>query len=128
LKRLSDDTPFVDVIPSERTPAKERTIAKHPSLKPQSFLRLLASHILPFDEGIVLDPFAGSGSTIAACLAVGVRSVGVEKNVGYYGVAKRAIPQLASLSVGCRMSAEYQTAASAMQSSLAFEHRTEYGA
>ena len=69
LKRFSDETPFLDVIPSEKTPAREREIADHPSIKPQSFLRLLASHILPVDEGIILDPFAGSGSTIAACLA-----------------------------------------------------------
>jgi len=128
LKRLSDDTPFVDVIPSERTPARERKIAKHPSLKPQSFLRLLARHILPFDEGVVLDPFAGSGSTVAACLAVGIRSIGVEKNLSYYGIAKKAIPDLAALSVGSQLSSEYETAASAAQPMLALEHRSKYRA
>ena len=33
LRRTSDDRPFYDVIPSERTPKREREIADHPSLK-----------------------------------------------------------------------------------------------
>jgi len=37
-----------------------------PSLKPQSFLRQLVRGVFAFGEGVVLDPFAGSGSTLAA--------------------------------------------------------------
>jgi DNA modification methylase len=126
LKRFSDETPFLDVIPSEKTPARERDIADHPSLKPQSFLRLLASHILPFDEGIVLDPFAGSGSTLAACLAVGVESVGIEKNVGYYRVAEAAIPLLAKLDAGNGLAQSQQIAAQSSQLSLVLEQPSQY--
>jgi site-specific DNA-methyltransferase (adenine-specific) len=39
LRRTPDGLPFGDVIPSERTPQRERAIANHPSIKPQSFLR-----------------------------------------------------------------------------------------
>lgn len=39
LRRQRDGRPFEDVIENERTPRKERQLADHPSLKPQSFLR-----------------------------------------------------------------------------------------
>jgi DNA modification methylase len=50
---------------------------------------------LPLGEGIVLDPFAGSGSTLAAAEALGYRSVGVESDRRYFALARRAIPKLA---------------------------------
>jgi site-specific DNA-methyltransferase (adenine-specific) len=48
-------------------------------------------------EGVVLDPFAGSGSTLAACNFVGYESVGVEKNPVYAKMAERAIEPLSRL-------------------------------
>ena len=33
---------------------------------------------LPMEEGVILDPFMGSGSTIAAATAMGLESVGLE--------------------------------------------------
>lgn len=97
LRRPSEQVPFVDVIPSERTPALERKVAPHPSLKPQRFLRQIVRASLPLGEGVVLDPFAGSGSTLAAAEAVGYRSIGIEKDAKYAEMAKLAIPKLASL-------------------------------
>lgn len=66
LRRISADQPFNDVILSERTPARERKIADHPSLKPQSFLRQVVHAALPLGTGLVVDTFMGSGSTVAA--------------------------------------------------------------
>jgi site-specific DNA-methyltransferase (adenine-specific) len=66
LRRTVDDKPFSDVITSERTSKAERKIANHPSLKPQSILRRLIYAALPLGNGIVADPFMGSGSTVAA--------------------------------------------------------------
>ena len=42
----------------------------------------------------MLDPFAGSGSTLAAAEAVGYESIGVEVDPYYIEVAKGSIPTL----------------------------------
>ena len=99
LRRYAEDLPFEDVIVSERTPQRERAIAGHPSIKPQSFLRRLVYVSLPLGEGIVADPFMGSGSTIAAAEAVGVCGIGVERHEDYYNMAKAAIPRLKRIEI-----------------------------
>jgi site-specific DNA-methyltransferase (adenine-specific) len=100
LRRKFDGNPFEDVIESTRTPRKEREIANHPSLKPQSFLRQIVYASLPLGEGVVADPFMGSGSTIAAAEALGYQSVGVERLEEYYDLAQEAIPRLSQLVTG----------------------------
>jgi len=94
LRRISDDQPFGDVIESTPTRASERRLAPHPSLKPQAFLRKIVRAMLPVGEGVVLDPFAGSGSTLAAANVVGYDSVGVELDPHYVSIAKESIPRL----------------------------------
>lgn len=96
-RRISDERPFGDVIPSAPTRASERQLAPHPSLKPQAFLRRVVRGVLPLGTGVVLDPFAGSGSTLAAAEAVGYASVGVERDAAYFDMARHAIPGLAAL-------------------------------
>ena len=96
-RRISDFQPFGDVIKSAPTRGREKAIAPHPSLKPQAFLRQIVRACLPLGQGIVLDPFAGSGSTLAAAENVGYRSIGVERDVEYIDVAREAIPSLARL-------------------------------
>jgi DNA modification methylase len=93
-RRVSDEQPFGDVIRSHPTNAKERALAPHPSLKPQSFLRKIVRAVLPLGVGTVLDPFAGSGSTLAACASVGYESIGVELDARYFTVAEKSIPKL----------------------------------
>lgn len=95
--RLDEDHPFGDVIKSSPTNASERKIANHPSLKPQKLMRHIVRGALPLGEGTVLDPFAGSGSTLAACEAVGYRSMGIERDAQYFDLACDAIPKLARL-------------------------------
>lgn len=99
-RRPSAEKPFGDVTQSSPTHAAERDLAPHPSLKPQEFLRLLVRGVLPLGEGIVLDPFAGSGSTLAAAEAVGYASIGIEKDLYYYELACKAIPRLAAYKNG----------------------------
>lgn len=93
-RRPSPDRPFGDVISSSPTRRNERDLAPHPSLKPQAFLRQIVRAALPTGKGVVLDPFAGSGSTLAAAEAVGYRSVGVEKDRHFFSLACEAIPKL----------------------------------
>jgi site-specific DNA-methyltransferase (adenine-specific) len=97
LRRNLDGTPLGDIIPSERTSQKERAIANHPSLKPQSFLRQIVYAALPLGEGIVVEPFMGSGSTVAAGEAIGICCIGVERNLEYYEMSRTAIPKLITL-------------------------------
>ena len=96
-RRPSDKHPFGDVIKSSPTRSSERRIAPHPSLKPQEFMRKLVRGALPLGEGVVVDPFAGAGSTLAAAEAVGYSSIGIEKDPHYFDMATRAIQPLAKL-------------------------------
>jgi len=103
-RRLSADRPFGDVIESRPTPKEEREIAPHPSLKPQAFMRQVVRAALPLGEGVVLDPFMGGGSTVAAAVALGYASIGLEKDPAYFQMAREAILSLATLPVsraGC---------------------------
>ncbi len=99
LRRISRDEPFKDLIRSSPAGNLEREIAPHPSLKPQHFLRQIARAALPLGEGIILDPFMGSGSTLAAAAACGLQSIGLEIRPEYFKMAVSAIPQLAALEV-----------------------------
>jgi DNA modification methylase len=94
LRRISDENPFLDVIQSTPARSEERKVAPHPSLKPQALMRQLVRAALPLGRGIILDPFMGAGSTIAAAEAVGYSSIGIEKDSAYYSVAKKSIPAL----------------------------------
>ncbi len=97
LRRISKDEPFKDLIVASPARSPEREIAPHPSLKPQALLRQLVRAALPMGEGVILDPFMGSGSTIAAAAHCGLESVGLEVNEEYFSMATTAIPRLAEL-------------------------------
>ena len=99
LRREVNEIPFSDLIQSEKTPQAERKIAPHPSIKPQAFMRKIVYASLPFGSGIVLDPFAGSGSTLAAASFLGYESIGIEKDKQFFDMAQEAIPRLAELHV-----------------------------
>src|SRR5438046_733038 len=97
LRRIGENRPLPDAIPSGRTPDREDSISKHPCLKPQHFMRIIVRALLPLGQGIILDPFMGSGSTIAAAEAVGYAATGLELDTEYFRLAERAIPRLAAL-------------------------------
>jgi DNA modification methylase len=99
LRRISDDQPFKDLIYSLPTRKDEHSIAPHPSLKPQHFMRQIVSASLPLRRGVILDPFMGAGSTIAAAKALGHQSVGIEIDREYFTMAVGAIPKLAAIQV-----------------------------
>jgi len=97
LRRIGLEQPFCDVIRSSPTRSVEREIAPHPSLKPQGFMREIVRAALPLGQGVVLDPFMGGGSTVAAAFAVGYTSIGIESDPEFFTMAKEAIPRLAAL-------------------------------
>lgn len=96
-RRPTKDRPFGDVIASAPTRKEERSLAPHPSLKPQTFMRKIIRAVLPLGEGTILDPFAGAGSTLAAAESVGYASIGVEKDQRYFDIARAGIPKLRAL-------------------------------
>lgn len=98
-RRISSVKPFGDVIESAPTRSAERKVAPHPSLKPQAFMRRLVRGVLPLGRGVVLDPFAGAASTLAAAEALGYESIGIERDATYFNIAKEALPRLAKLRV-----------------------------
>lgn len=100
LRRLAREKPFPDVIQSGRTPEIESQLSIHPTMKPQHLLRILVRSVLPLGEGVVLDTFAGSGSTLAAAEAIGYESVGIELDQHYYAEALETIPLLAKIYPG----------------------------
>jgi len=60
----------------------ERGLRVHPTQKPEPLMRELVSDFT--DPGdVVLDPFAGSGTTLVACKRLGRRAIGVELDEGY---------------------------------------------
>lgn len=100
LRRESKERPFTDVISCAPTRAAERKIANHPSLKPQGYMRQIVRAALPLGEGVVLDPFMGGGSTIAAAEFQSYESIGLELDPGYFKMASQAVPRLAKYNPG----------------------------
>jgi site-specific DNA-methyltransferase (adenine-specific) len=97
LRRPSRDAPFADVIVSAVANKRERLIANHPSIKPQEFMRKIVRAALPLGTGTVLDPFMGSGSTIAAAEFLGYKAIGVERDQEFFEMAREGIPLLAAI-------------------------------
>lgn len=98
-RRPTADRPFGDLIRSHPTPASEKKIAPHPSLKPQAFMRQLVRAVLPLGTGVVLDPFMGAGSTLAAANHVGYNSIGTELDEQFFEIAKNSVEKLANLKI-----------------------------
>jgi DNA modification methylase len=99
LRRESRHKPFSDLIQSRPARGRERRAAPHPSLKPQAFMRQIVRAVLPLGRGTILDPFMGSGATIAAAKHLGLSSIGIELDEEYFLLARVAIPKLAKLVV-----------------------------
>ena len=62
----------------------------HPTVKPTDLMRYLVRLVTPPD-GIVLDPFMGSGSTGKAAMLEGFGFVGIEREREYIDIAKARI-------------------------------------
>ena len=68
-KAAADERPSVDGV-------------SHPTVKPLALMRWLVRLVTPYG-GVVLEPFAGSGTTLEAAVAEGMRAIGVEREESY---------------------------------------------
>ena len=59
----------------------------HPTVKPIKLMEYLVRLITP-KEGIVLEPFAGSGTTLIACKQQGFNYIGIEREQEYCDIAE----------------------------------------
>jgi site-specific DNA-methyltransferase (adenine-specific) len=62
----------------------------HPTVKPLALMRHLITMVTP-PKGTVLDPFAGSGSTLVAAKELGFDFIGIEKEPEYVKIAEARI-------------------------------------
>lgn len=62
----------------------------HPTVKPVALMRWLSRLVTP-PAGLIIDPFAGSGTAGIAAILEGFRFHGIEKDDGYAEVAKKRI-------------------------------------
>jgi site-specific DNA-methyltransferase (adenine-specific) len=76
-----------------KAPSAERVNlagTSHPTVKPLSLMRWLVRLVTP-PGGLVLEPFAGSGTTVEACLMEGMRCVAVERDGTYLPLIQQRI-------------------------------------
>jgi DNA methylase len=70
--------------------AAERQGVTHPTVKPLDLMAYLCRLVTP-PGGIVLDPFAGSGTTLKAAISEGFQAIGIERDFAYHAMAERRL-------------------------------------
>jgi site-specific DNA-methyltransferase (adenine-specific) len=80
------------LVPSVMRFHKDHLNYIHPTQKPLELIKRLVEMLTP-ENGIVLDPFAGSFTTAIACLETGRRYVCIEKEDDYFEIGKNRISQ-----------------------------------
>lgn len=63
----------------------------HPTVKPISLMKYIIKLLAPPGKPILLDPFAGSGTTLIAAKELGIDAIGIEKEKEYHEIAERRI-------------------------------------
>src|SRR5699024_3691845 len=71
-----------------------RLKVQHATVKPLALMEWLVSLIVP-SGGTVLDPFAGSGTTLQAALNKGFQPIGIEQDADYIELIKHRLGLLA---------------------------------
>ena len=76
-----------------KAPKSERPVVDgvaHPTVKPVALMRWLVRMVTP-PGGTVLDPFAGSGTTLEAAVRENVQSIGIEREADYLPLIKQRL-------------------------------------
>jgi site-specific DNA-methyltransferase (adenine-specific) len=74
---------------SERT-VNGQAENNHPTVKPLELIKYLVKLATP-PNGLVLDPFVGSGTTCVACKILGYDCIGIEKELNYIEIANKRL-------------------------------------
>jgi site-specific DNA-methyltransferase (adenine-specific) len=81
-----------------KAPARERPKVDgtaHPTVKPLTLMRWLCRLVTPPD-GVILEPFAGSGTTVEAALLEGFRVVAIEREAEYLPLIQARLDRVAA--------------------------------
>lgn len=62
----------------------------HPTVKPLDLMRWLVRLVTP-PGGTVLEPFAGSGTTVEACIVEGFQCIAIEREADYLPLIRQRI-------------------------------------
>lgn len=87
-----------------KAPKRERPVVDgtaHPTVKPLALMRWLVRLVTP-PGGTVLEPFAGSGTTVEACILEGFHCVAIEKGDEYLPlilerIRRATLPEIAEI-------------------------------
>jgi DNA modification methylase len=72
----------------------EETRLKHPAMFPSMLVERLIESFLPPEGDVILDPFAGSGSTLVTAERLGKQGVGLELSPDYVALARQRLSSL----------------------------------
>ena len=87
---FKDTKSYVTHYPDGTQRPVNKTKNAHPTVKPLTLMRYLCRLVTP-PRGIVLDPFAGSGSTCIAAVQEGFNYIGIEMETEYVEIANKRI-------------------------------------
>lgn len=82
----TDDKTKIDRVAPRENWIPHKTQNTHPTVKPLALMRYLCRLVTP-PNGVVLDPFLGSGTTMIAARMEGFRVIGIEREAEYCKIA-----------------------------------------
>lgn len=65
----------------------------HPTQKPVALMRWCIKRLKLKPGSLIIDPYAGSGTTAVACIAEGVRCILIERDPQYVAIARRRVAE-----------------------------------
>jgi len=76
---------------AKASPKDRGTGNNHPTVKSTALMEYLLTIVKQPEVNLILDPFAGSGSTLVAAERLGMNSVGIEQNPDYIEIIKQRL-------------------------------------
>ncbi|MCK6510522.1 site-specific DNA-methyltransferase [Myxococcota bacterium] len=109
-KAILSDGSFQSNILEGFAKGRDEKFDEHCTIKPISLIRKLIDLFLPNDNNhVVLDPFAGTGTTLVAALELGYKAIGIEIEKNYIDVIQKRLDE--GLFTGIHINGEQITGA-----------------